>query len=87
MAKMHKKLSNACLNCVASFKSLACIIEEELHRQEQHHVTSCATYWAKNFYVIKRDIILQKQVESVLHVYCRGACGDKNIAAIHKAQK
>lgn len=31
-------MSNACLNFVASFKSLACTLEEELQRQEQHHV-------------------------------------------------
>ena len=44
-----------------------------------------ATSWAK-MAVFKRDIILQKQVKSVLLGYCWGSCEDKNGTAVHKVQ-
>ena len=48
---MH--VSNACMNCVASFKSKVCTLEDVLQSQEQHHVVSEATYWAKMFKSLK----------------------------------
>ena len=52
---MH--MPNACFNCDASLKSLACLLKEELQRQEQHHVIFYATYCAK----MSKLLILQAQ--------------------------
>ena len=48
-------------------------------------ICSYATSWTK-MAVFKRDIILQKQVKSVLLGYCCGTCEGKNTTAVHKVQ-
>ena len=40
-------MSNASLKCVAGFRNLACMLEEELQILEQLYVTSNATYSTK----------------------------------------
>ena len=47
------QISNACLSYAATLMSLFYILDEELQRQGQHHVTFYATDWAKMSRLLK----------------------------------
>ena len=57
------QMFNACLNCVACFKSLRQMPEEELWRQEQYYSVIwskyvCPTVWyGQNMYVLQCDMV------------------------------